>query len=92
MYSYRMADPRRPTTYLKVGSSIAPNSRYRPSDKFWIPEGNIIAVTRGYSQNVREVSMNILIDKDVCANFENDFGQYPGETEEDVYYYIAEKK
>lgn len=92
MHSYRTADPRRPTTHLKAGSSIAPEHRYRPSDKYWIPEGNIVAVTKGHSQNVKEALINILTDKDICCNFENDFGQYPGETEEDVYYYIAEKK
>lgn len=92
MYSYRTAYSRSPTTHLKAGSSISPEQRYRSGDRYWIPEGNIIAVTRGHSQNVEEALINILIDKNVCDNFEKDFGQYPVDTDEDVYYYIAEKK
>lgn len=92
MYSYRTAYRNLPTTHLKAGSSIDPGSRYRPSDKYWIPEGNVVAVTKGHSRNVEEALINILIDKDICDNVESDFGQYPFDTEEDVYYYIAEKK
>lgn len=87
------ADPRRPTTYLKAGSSIAPEDRYRSGDRHWIPEGNIVAVTNGHSKNVERAMINNLEKLGVCGNSIHDGGQKPSFAQMDgkVYYYLAER-
>lgn len=87
------ADPRRPTTHLKAGSSTKPDDRYKPGDQYWIPKGNVIVKTNGHSANVEKAMINNLRKLNICDNAAHDRGQKPPFVAMDgkVSYYLAER-